>query len=164
MRKALDLLYLGAAAAAALLVVAVAVLVLTQILSRLASFDVPGVDDIAGYCLAGATFLALAPALKRGAHIRVSLLINKLRPGAARVCDLASLVIGLLLTFYFFWACTDFVWDSYQFGEVSHGMLATPLWIPRLVLPIGLFVLAIAFLDEFVTVLNGARLESSGKP
>lgn len=163
MRRALDALYSAAGAAAALLIVAVAVLVLTQIMSRLLHVDVPGVDDIAGYCLAGASFLALAPTLKHGAHIRVSLFIEKLGAGSARFCDIASLVVGLLLTLYFSWSCVDFVWDSYRFGEVNHGMVATPLWIPRLVLPIGLIVLAVALLDEIFRVVKGGRLGGSGE-
>jgi TRAP-type C4-dicarboxylate transport system permease small subunit len=163
-RKALDALYGAAGVSAAVLIVAVAVLVLTQILSRLLDFDVPGVDDIAGYCLAGASFLALAPTLKHGAHIRVSLLIEKLGAAAARRFDLAAHVVGLLLTLYFFWACVDFVWDSYRFAEVSHGMIATPLWIPRLVLPAGLGVLVIAFVDELIRVARGGRPGAAGSP
>lgn len=163
MRRALDGLYGAAGAAAALLVVAVGLLVLTQILSRLFGADVPGVDDLAGYCLAGASFLALGPALKHGAHIRVSLFLDKLEPCTARHFDLAALVAGLVLTLYFLWTCVDFVWDSYRFAEVNHGMIATPLWIPRLVLPLGLFVLAVAFADELVRVAQGGRLDRGGE-
>jgi len=158
MRKVLDALYFTTGAFAALLIITVAILVITQIIARLSSLEAPGVDDIAGYCLAGATFLALAPTLKHGAHIRVTLFINKLGPGSVRFYDLLSLFIGFLLTLYFLWACVDFVWDSYRFNEVNHGMLATPLWIPRLFLPIGLLILAIAFIDEIVRVSKGGRV------
>lgn len=163
MRKALDGVYGAAGGVAALLVVAVGLLVLTQILSRLFGVDVPGVDDFAGYCLAGASFLALGPALKHGAHIRVSLFLDRLDPRAARRFDLAALAMALMLTLYFLWACIDFVWDSYRFAEVNHGMIATPLWIPRLALPLGLFVLAIALADELVRVAQGGRLDRGGE-
>lgn len=158
MRKFLNALYFSAGASAAFLIIVVAILVITQIMSRILGVDAPGVDDIAGYCLAGASFLALAPTLKHGDHIRVSLFINKLSTSSVRLCDLLSLFIGFLLTLYFLWACVDFVWDSYRFNEVNHGMLATPLWIPRLFLPIGLAVLAIAFVDEIVRVSKGGRV------
>lgn len=163
MRKLLDALYFTAGASAAFLIIAVAVLVITQIMSRMLSMEAPGVDDIAGYCLAGASFLGLAPTLKHGTHIRVTLFISKLGPGSARFCDFFSLLIGLLITLYFLWACVDFVWDSYRFKEVNHGMLATPLWIPRLLLPIGLAVLAIAFIDEIYRVAKGGRLDDGAK-
>lgn len=162
MRQALDWLYRIAAVLAALLIITVALLVLTQMLSRLILVAVPGVDDFAGYCLAGASFLALAPTLKSGGHIRVGLLIQRLGPRAGQALDLWSLTVGLLLTAYFAWACVDFVWDSYRFGEVNHGMLATPLWMPRLAMPVGLLVLAIAFLDEIARVLRGGRVVDGG--
>ena len=38
----------------------------------------PGSTDYAGYCMAAASFFALAYALNRGAHIRVSLLLSAL--------------------------------------------------------------------------------------
>lgn len=162
MRKVLNALYLAAGACAAFLIIAVAILVIAQILSRILGLEAPGVDDIAGYCLAGATFLALAPTLKSGAHIRVTLFIGKLDTTAVRFFDLLSLSIGFLLTLYFLWACIDFVWDSYRFNEVSHGMLATPLWIPRLLLPIGLLVLAVAFIDEIARIARGGRIGDGG--
>jgi TRAP-type C4-dicarboxylate transport system permease small subunit len=164
MRKTLDTLYGAAGAVAAILIIAVTLLVLTQIMSRMLNVDVPGVDDIAGYCLAGASFLALAPTLKNGAHIRVSLFMDKLSASSARFCDLASLAVGLLLTLYFLWACIDFVWDSYRFSEIHHGMIATPLWIPRSVLPAGLAVLAVAFVDEIIRVAKNGRLDGGGTP
>ena len=41
----------------------------------------PGAPDYAGYCMAAASFLAFANALNRGAHIRVSILLNAVPDG-----------------------------------------------------------------------------------
>ena len=42
-----------------------------------------------------------------------------------------------------------------MFGEVGQGLIKTPLWIPQSGLALGLVVLAIAFVDELVTMLSG---------
>jgi TRAP-type C4-dicarboxylate transport system permease small subunit len=77
-RKLLEALYNGSAWLAALLMVGVLGMVLLSILSRLLGFYMPGTDAYAGYAMAGAGFLALAHTLKRGEHIRVTLLIGAL--------------------------------------------------------------------------------------
>ena len=81
MRKHLDSLYDGAAALAAVLMVALLGMVLLSILGRQLHFHVPGTDAYAGYLMAGSGFLALAHTLKRGEHIRVTLLLGALTGG-----------------------------------------------------------------------------------
>ena len=84
MRKALNALYDGAAGLAALFMVGLLVMVLLSVISRLLHFHVPGTDAYAGYLMAGAGFLALAHTLKRGEHIRVTLLLGALKGKADR--------------------------------------------------------------------------------
>jgi TRAP-type C4-dicarboxylate transport system permease small subunit len=73
-RRLLDALYDGAAALAAVFMVLLLVMVLLSILGRQLHFHLPGTDAYAGYMMAAAGFLALAHTLKRGEHIRVTLL------------------------------------------------------------------------------------------
>jgi hypothetical protein len=72
----LDGLYDGAAWLAALFMVGLLAMVLLSIVSRQLHFHVPGTDAYAGYLMAGCGFLALAHTLKRGEHIRVTLLLS----------------------------------------------------------------------------------------
>jgi len=76
MRRALDSLYNAAAYLAALLLVGTLAMVLLGVFGRLFGFQVRGTDAYAGYCMAGAGFLALAHTLTRGEHIRVSLILE----------------------------------------------------------------------------------------
>ena len=90
MRSALDRLYDSAAALAALFMVALLGMVLTSILGRELGFHVRGTDAYAGYFMAASGFLALAHTLKRGEHIRVTLLTSRLRGSALRRLELNS--------------------------------------------------------------------------
>ena len=78
MRKALDALYNGAAALAALFMVGLLGMVLLSVAGRQFQFHVPGTDAYAGYLMAASGFLALAHTLKRGEHIRVTLILGAL--------------------------------------------------------------------------------------
>ncbi len=89
--RALDRLYDASAALGAVAMVLLLAMVLLSIVSRQVGFNVPGVDAYAGYMMAGAGFLALAHTLKRGEHIRVTLLLSAARgTRPARARDLGA--------------------------------------------------------------------------
>ena len=157
LRRALDALYDGAAWAAALCLVGLLAMVLLSIVSRLLHFHVPGTDAYAGYLMAAAGFLALAHTLKKGEHIRVTLLLSALQGGARRALEIWALAAATLLALLSaFYACR-LSWQSYTFHDVSTGNDATPLWIPQLGMAAGSVILAIAFVDELVLELRGRR-------
>ena len=161
MRRSLDFLYDATAWLAALSMIGVLVMVLNSILGRLLNFHLPGSDAYAGYSMAAAGFLALAHTLKKGEHIRVTLVIGRLRGGARRALELLSLSAAVLLAGLFaFYACR-LVWQSYLFNDMSTSNDATPLWIPQLSMAVGTVVLFIAFVDEWVLEILGRRSHES---
>ena len=157
MRRALDALYDGAAALAALCMVGLLVMVLLSILGRQLHFHVPGTDAYAGYMMAAAGFLALAHTLKRGEHIRVTLLLARLRGGARRGLEIWALFAATLLAALSAFYSARLVWQSHAFNDISTGNDATPLWIPQLAMAVGTTILLIAFIDELVLEWRGLR-------
>ena len=158
MRRFLDALYDGAAALAALFMVLLLVMVMLSILGRQLHFNLPGVDAYAGYMMAAAGFLAMAHTLKKGEHIRVTLLIGSLKGGWKRGFEVwalfaASALAGLSAIY----SC-KLAWQSYTFHDISTANDATPLWLPQLSMALGTLVLAIAFIDELVLELRGQRV------
>ena len=157
MRRFLDTLYDSAAWLAALFMVGLLAMVLLGIVSRLLHFHVPGTDAYAGYLMAGAGFLALAHTLKRGEHIRVTLLLSALRGGARRGLEIWALGAAVLLAaLAAFYSCR-LSWQSHQFHDISTSNDATPLWIPQLSMAVGNVILLIAFIDELVLELRDQR-------
>ena len=157
MRKALDILYDGAAALAALCMVGLLVMVLLSVFGRQLHFNVPGTDAYAGYLMAAAGFLALAHTLKRGEHIRVTLILSALKGRTRRALELWALFAASLLALLSAFYAGKLAWQSHAFNDISTGNDATPLWIPQLSMAIGTLILAIAFIDEFVLELRGER-------
>ena len=154
MRGLLDGIYRACGALAALFVALIAALVVAQVAGRLVGKLVPGADDLAGFSLTAASFLALAPTLRAGAHIRVTLLIRHAPPGRRRALELWCLGFGAAVVGYFAYHIVEMAWDAHRFGEKSIGVLPVPLWVPQCGMALGALVLAIAFVDDFVRVLR----------
>ena len=157
MRAALDRLYMACAWLAALMMVGTLAMVLLGIASRLFQWFVPGTDAYAGYCMAAAGFLALAHTLKRGEHIRVTLVLERLRGASRHRLELFALVVATLLAAVFAAYSVRLAYQSFDFNDISTGNDATPLWIPQIAMAYGALVLAIAFVDELVLELRGRR-------
>jgi TRAP-type C4-dicarboxylate transport system permease small subunit len=157
MRKTLDFLYDGAAWLAALAMIGVLVWVLLSIVSRQVGFNIPGTDAYAGYSMAAAGFLALAHTLKRNEHIRVTLLMARLKGRAHHALEMWALSAAVLLAGLFAFYSVRLAWQSHVLNDMSTGNDAAPLWIPQLSMALGTVVLLIAFMDEWVLELRGRR-------
>jgi|TARA_R110000737_G_scaffold142565_1_gene173195 TRAP-type C4-dicarboxylate transport system permease small subunit len=165
MRRGLDLLYLAggvaAAAAISLICLVVTAQVCLNILARIGgpgySFTIPSYADFAGFLLAAASFLALAPTLRAGVHIRVNLLTSRLGPRASWALELLVLVMASALAGYACFYAINLTWESWDFGDMSTGMVAIPLWIPQLAMDAGLALLTIALLDTLVESLRAGH-------
>ena len=156
--RGLDRLYDGAAALGAVAMVLLLVAVTLSVVSRLAGFNIPGIDAYAGYMMAAAGFLAMAHTLKRGEHIRVTLVLAALRGQARRGLEIWALFAAVLLAVLSAVYSCKLAWQSYAFHDISTSNDATPLWLPQLSMAFGAVVLAIAFIDEFVLELRGERV------
>ena len=88
LRAVLDYIYRFAEFLAALCMIAILGLIVLQMLARWSSEVFPGAPEYAAYFMAAASFLGFAAALNRGAHIRVSLLLNAVGPNMKRYVDI----------------------------------------------------------------------------
>lgn len=167
MRALLDWLYRASGAVAALFLVAICVVVLLQVGANLIDalikafggepigLVIPSYAEFAGFFLAASSFLALAYTLRAGAHIRVELVLQRFGPRARHAAELWCVAVSAAISAYFTWYTVDLVLESIEFGDLSPGIVPVPLWIPQAAMAIGLAVLAIALLDELVSLLRG---------
>jgi TRAP-type C4-dicarboxylate transport system permease small subunit len=157
LRRFLDRLYLTAAVGAAVCLASIALVMLLQAGMRELGLLFRGADDIVSWLCAASAFLALGYTFRKGELIRVSLVVEKLPPGARRPAETACLVGALLVVGYATWAVSGFVYESWQLEEVAQGLLQIPIWIPQLSLVIGLVVFLVAVVDELVAHLRGGK-------
>jgi len=148
----LDGLYTAGGVLAALFLIAILLLIVVQMMARWTGQVFSGAPDYAGYCMAAASFLAFAHALNRGAHIRVSLLLNV--AGRFRYAlELWCFAMGSAAACYLAWYAVRANLWSHKFNDISQGQDATPLWIPQLGMSVGAVLLALCFCDNLIRLI-----------
>lgn len=167
MRRFLDTLYRLGGYISALQLFIIMVMVVLQVSGRILDkalltlgmkslgLQVPGLAELAGFLLLGATFTGLAYTLTVGGHIRVDLLHRVLPEKVQRALDILVTVIASAITGYGIWFSVLLAYDSYDFGDLSIGMVPVPLWIPQTVMVVGLVWLLIALIDALVGLITG---------
>jgi len=168
MRSFLDTIYRGALWLSALCLVTIALLVGAQLAGRIVDgalvvlhlprtdFVVLSLDEICGYLLAAASFLALAGTLKAGAHIRVTMLLSGVGDRARRLIEMWAFGFAACAAVYMTWQLANFAYVSFRFNEVSTGVIKVPLGYPQAFMALGMLILAVALLDElWIVVARG---------
>jgi TRAP-type C4-dicarboxylate transport system permease small subunit len=155
MRKFLDGLYWFSGVVAGLLVVFIFLIILAQIVGRQLGLTIPSANELSGFAMAGAVFLALAPTLRAGAHIRVGVLVRRLQGRGRQGLELGVGGFSLLASSYATLQLWRLVLDSYSYGDLAPGLLPLPIWIPQSLLAVGLSIFTVALADTLVTLWRG---------
>ncbi len=169
MRRLLDTLYRVTLWLSGLCLLTIALLVGLQLAGRLldgtlallhlprTDFVILSLNEICGYLLAGASFLALAGTLKSGAHIRVTLVLGMFSERTRRFIEIWAFGFAAAASGYMTWQLISFTWVSLHFHEISNGVIKVPLAIPQAVMALGALMLTVALIDELVIVLRAGR-------
>jgi TRAP-type C4-dicarboxylate transport system permease small subunit len=153
MRKLLDNLYMGSGVLAALFLVTILSLIVLQMIARWTGEVFPGAPSYVGYAMAAASFFAFAHALNRGAHIRVSILLNAVGSRMRRILEVWCFGVGSALAWYFAYHAATFTYWSWKFNDISQGQDASPIWIPQTAMVIGSIIFAISLTDHLLHVI-----------
>jgi TRAP-type C4-dicarboxylate transport system permease small subunit len=121
------------------------------------SFEIS--DEMGGYMLVLITFVSMSVCQVDDAFHHVEFIQARLSPfgrAASRlVFDLVSLAAGIVLL----WQMARLGLSSWRSGDTAPTYLATPLWLPRIVMLIG--ILALCFSLVRTIFLHARRLRSA---
>jgi len=152
--------WLGAACLAAL-----TCLMLGEVLVRtLSDFfpwvpaDIPVAWEYSSYLMAAAFTFGAAMTLRAGGHIRVTLVLARVRPAVRRWLETALAGLGVGFTGFLAMAMVNFTWRSYSAGQVSISS-ESPLWIPQALVTFGICLLVLQFVARFCQAALGLPLE-----
>lgn len=98
--RLLEPVYTASGVLAAICMIMILLIIIVQMVCRWASVQFPGSTDYAGYAMAATSFFALAHALNRGAHIRVSILLN-INTFTRLWVNIAALFVAAITATYF---------------------------------------------------------------
>ena len=160
-----DGIALVAAFLAAACIVALTCLILAEISVAFLARFVPNMPagigigwEYSAYLMGGAFMLGSGMALRAGQQIRVELLLRAGGGRFARLCELASCVLGSATTVFLAITMSQLTLRMFASGEASQDSF-TPLWIPQSALTLGAIILAIQMLLRTLAWVTEARLE-----
>ena len=135
---------------AATFLIFVAIFIIIGILSRIFGFYIRGLAEYSGYCMAAASFFALAYTFVEGGHIRITLFLEKLSGLKKRLIEIWCLSIASIFSGYLAFYLIKMLIVSYKFQERSEGADEILIWIPQTSVAIGSFIFFISVLHQLV--------------
>ncbi|MCF8050107.1 MAG: TRAP transporter small permease [Desulfobacterales bacterium] len=101
---------------------------------------IPGYVEDTELMMAAIVFLGFGYAQRKGAHIRMDMVINKIRGRPYHFIHALSALFSLAAYAVICAASFKATWEAYQMGDVTE-YLYTPTWPSKLCVPIGAFFL-----------------------
>jgi TRAP-type C4-dicarboxylate transport system permease small subunit len=113
------------------------------------------VDELASFLQVLIVFGGLAYTFRSGGHVRVDLVTSHLSPSLRAWLRVATLALGVLLIATIIWTTAQSAATAYRLERVSAVMLY-PIWLPMLLIPAGLLLMALAMLGTLRRQLRAA--------
>ncbi|HEX3862171.1 MAG TPA: TRAP transporter small permease [Stellaceae bacterium] len=150
------------ARACALALVISVVMIAAEVISRAVfDFSFQVTDEIGGYLLVLVSFLSLPVAQVHQGFHHVEFIQARLTPRGRAISRLIFDLMCLFCAGILLWQLARFEWTTWNSEDVAPTNLATPLWIPRLMMPIGIAVLTATLLRTLVGDVR--RIAAAGR-
>lgn len=154
----------AAMVAAASVLVMLALVVYSVAMRYFVNAPKPWVDEVVGFMLVGSVMFAVAEALRRGEHISIDLLTDRLGPRGRRAAAVFGLLAVLATAAAIAWEGWETVAFARMLGLMTEGYVTLPLWLLQLMVPIGGVLLLLAALAELLRLAAGLPAESPRRP
>ncbi len=128
------------------IVVMGAVVILEVVTRNMFGFSFEMSEELGGYIIIGISFLSLPVCQVYKSYHHVQFIQARLSPRMQALSHFLFDVLSLLFCFVLMWQLTRFVANSYRSEDVAPTLLATPLWIPQALMPIGMLAATVSLL------------------
>ncbi len=102
--------------------------------------------EISEYALLWVTFLGAAWVLRREGHVKIGIVLTRLKPSTQTLLNFTTSIIGTIACSVLTWYAVEFTWLNFQEGYRFNTELAPSKFIVIAIIPIGSFLLSIQFL------------------
>ncbi len=137
---------------AATFLILVAIFILIGISSRIFGFYIRGLAEYSGYCMASASFFALAYTFVEGGHIRITLFLEKLSGYKKWLLETWCLSVASFFSGYLAFYFLKMLIISYKFQERSEGADEILIWIPQTSVALGSIIFFISVLHRLILI------------
>jgi TRAP-type C4-dicarboxylate transport system permease small subunit len=145
------------ASEAALLVMLV--LIAVDIVTRsVLNFSFEVSDEVGGYMLVVITFVSLSACHVNGSFHEVEFVQARLSPRGRSLSQLLFGLLALAACALLAWQYGRFELSSWRFADVAPTYLATPLWLPRLAMVLGMLALCFSLCRTVIAEAKRLRM------
>jgi TRAP-type C4-dicarboxylate transport system permease small subunit len=148
--RSLNKVYKFSGYIAAFFLIFVAIFILIGISSRIFGFYIRGLAEYSGYCMAAASFFALAYTFVENGHIRITLFLEKTINPKKYILELWCLLVSSFFSGYLAFYFIKMLIISYKFQERSEGADEILIWIPQTTVAIGSTVFFICVFHQLI--------------
>ncbi len=152
LNKNLNKLYKFSGYIAAIFLILVAVFILIGISSRIFGFYIRGLAEYSGYCMAAASFFALAYTFVENSHIRITLFLEKLSGLKRKFIEIWCLSVATFFSGYLAFYFIKMLLISYKFQERSEGADEILIWIPQSSVALGSSIFFICVFHQLILI------------
>lgn len=123
-----------------------AIVILEIVTRNLFGFSFEMSEELGGYIIVGISFLSLPVCQVYRSYHHVRFIQARLSPRMQALSHLFFDVLSLMFCLVLLWQLTRFVATSYRSEDIAPTLLATPLWIPQALMPIGMLAATVSLL------------------
>ncbi len=134
-------------------------LVIASIASRALGIYVPGLTDYAAYCLAWAGALGMAYTFGQHGHIRVEMLVDRMRGRLRYFFEVGVLLLATVMVSYLAWFLVKMTYTSWVYEDRSDGSDEILIWIPQVPFAAGFVLFAVVLILAAVRAILRGDLE-----
>jgi len=128
-------------------ILAMGAIVILEIVTRnLFGFSFEMSEELGGYIIVGVTFLSLPVCQVYRSYHHVQFVQSRLSPRLRALSHLLFDLLSLLFCGVLLWQLIRFVATTYRSEDVAPTLLATPLWIPQAMMPVGMLAATVSLL------------------
>jgi TRAP-type C4-dicarboxylate transport system permease small subunit len=120
------------------------------------SFEVS--DEVGGYMLVVITFVSLSACHVNGSFHEVEFVQARLSPRGRSLSQLLFGLLALAACALLAWQYGRFELSSWRFADVAPTYLATPLWLPRLAMVLGMLALCFSLCRTVIAEAKRLRM------
>jgi TRAP-type C4-dicarboxylate transport system permease small subunit len=107
--------------------------------------SLPWVAEIVEYSLLWLTFLGTTWVLKKDAHIKMDMVINRLNPIQKSTLNVVTSFLGAIVCLIITWYSAKVTWQHFQTGYKLLTHMSTPSALINFIIPVGFALLTVQF-------------------
>ena len=120
-------------------------------------------DEASVFCLVGATFLCSAFVQAIRGHVGIEAVSSLLPPRVDRVRIVLVDIGCFVFCVFFAWKSCTLLHEAWAEGQTTSSSWAPPLWIPYLLMSLGMILLSVQLAVQCIVSANKLRLPEGGR-